>query len=118
METQKSITDWQIETFGEDTRIAKTVVLRTFEEMVELCHAAGLDPRDLHDSITDIYGKSKLPNIANIAEELADVSIMLNGTASCYNVNLQEVTDLKMSINRNRKWYRRPDGHLQHKDGE
>lgn len=115
METQESISQWQIETFGDDSRNPKTMVTRTFEEMVELCHAAGLRRDDLMDIIHEVYNKDKT---SVLAEEFADVAIMLAGTASCCWVDLQTVIDHKMEINRNRKWYRREDGHLQHKEGE
>ena len=91
-ETQESITKWAEETFG----IAKsclTIINRATEEIVEMRDNALID--DKHP---------------DIAEELADVFIVLYQVAAILGVDLHEEIDKKMAINRARKWKLRGDG--------
>lgn len=89
-EDQASITAWAVETFGRPTPLR--CALRTNTEMAEL--------------LNTIYMSSALPEVA---DELADVQIMLYQLASSLRVNLASTVEVKMITNRNRKWAK--DGH-------
>ena len=92
-ETQKAIEQWRLETFG----VARKSVLaaRMNEEVAELLLAiAQLD--------SDAY------------KEIADVYIVLVCLAEQYGVDLQQLVDAKMNVNRSRKWDVQSGGVGQH----
>lgn len=101
-ETQQSITEWGIKTFGKPRR--ETLIARLNKEMEEILELA-LSARRLKT-------KRKL-----IGKELADLHIVLVQVASAYGVTLHEEVDGKMIINRNRAWVMTGKGVGQHVKG-
>lgn len=85
-ETQATITQWCEETFGPAKSNAR-LIARANEEMAELIRDSADDDRH-----------------PNIPEEMADVVIVLFRVATRMGVDLQEVINAKMMINRARKW--------------
>lgn len=85
-ETQNSIVAWIEATFGPVPTNAR-IVSRANEEMAELLRCVTLD--DAHP---------------DLAEEMADVVIVLYRLAKNLGVNLQEEVDRKMAKNRSRSW--------------
>src|SRR5690606_8854469 len=92
-ETQKTIYDWAIATFGqpaEGSRGRYAVIERTIGEMREFA-ALSADG-------------SLEPTPAEIADEAADVVIMLYQVCQLYGVDLATAVEMKMEKNRRRKW--------------
>lgn len=85
-EDQASITQWIEETFGPAGSNAR-VVARANEEMAEVLKSVTID--DCHPSL---------------AEEMADVVIVLYRVATRLGVDLHGEIDKKMAVNRARKW--------------
>lgn len=52
--------------------------------------------------------------VEELADELADLDIILNGIASLLGINLIEARNAKMKINRARKWMITTAGHGYH----
>lgn len=104
-ETQRSISDWAWETFGQPA-LGSRYVERAKEEMRELKDAC------------DIYeaGKAGNPTDARerIVEELADVFIVLYPLAELCGFDLDKAIDKKMRINRMRQWKTDGSGTGQH----
>lgn len=98
-ETQQTISTWARKTFG-DARVG-TLVARCNEEMAELIAAA------MTISVSD-------ETFSKIAEECADVYIVLCQVAESVGVDLDEQVDRKMAKNRVRKWKVGPGGIGQH----
>lgn len=95
-ETQASISRWADETFGPVSSNAR-VAARANEEMAELLRALTSD---------DAHPKA--------AEEVADVFIVLYRVATRLGVDLHEVIDAKMAVNRARVWATDGTGHGYH----
>lgn len=85
-ENQATITRWIEETFGPAGSNAR-VVARANEEMAEL--------------LKDVTSDDAHPNLAN---EMADIVIILYRVATRLGVNLLEEVDKKMAVNRARAW--------------
>ena len=85
-ENQKSISDWIEQTFGPVGSNAR-VVARANEEMAELIRSVTIDD-----------------NHPDLAEEMADVVIVLYRAATRLGVDLHQEIDRKMAVNRGRKW--------------
>lgn len=85
-ETQATVSEWAESTFGPSGSNIR-VAARANEEMAELLR---------HLSATDTSPLA--------AEEVADVVIVLYRLATLLNVNLVEMIDKKMAINRTREW--------------
>ncbi len=94
METQRSIFDWQLETFGPPKLMRSAT--RINEEVAELL---------VHMSLDDYM---KIPG------ELADIAILITGLAAAMWIDLQGEVDKKMAINRKRRWGPVIGGHAQH----
>jgi len=116
-ETQKTISDWGLETFGKAQDRA-ILIGRTAQEMIEalqlvlpsdvgvrLDAATRVAIRDVRESPLDEE---------YIREEAADVLIVLYQVATAYGFDLHAEVDRKMEINRNRKWKVDKDGVGQH----
>lgn len=89
-ETQRTITDWQRDTFGKTTAWhAFQRMQKEYWELRDIVHAAENGLKVGHDQV---------------AGELADVLITLYRVAECCGIDLHAATDAKMSVNRNRKW--------------
>lgn len=99
METQASIANWSRQTFGEALTLA-TIAARANQEMAELIR------------------KTTAPNTdhAAIAEECADVLIVLYRLVEACGFDMHEEVNRKMSINRQRTWHLDGDGCGQHKE--
>lgn len=99
-ENQESIEAWRVKTFG-PTASAVHIVHRARLEMDELLFAAS---------------RPKPPG--EIVEEAADVVIILMGVAAVCGLDLMEAVDVKMAVNRLRKWKPAGDGtgHHYHED--
>lgn len=95
-ENQKSISEWAEETFGPAGSNAR-VAARANEEMAELL-------RKLTANDTE----------SSAGEEIADVVIVLYRLATRMGVDLSEAINVKMAINRNRKWNLDNTGHGYH----
>lgn len=98
-ETQPSISKWALETFGEAGSNLR-VAVRANEEMAELLRCLSVD--DEHEQA---------------GEELADVIIVLNRLATRLGVDVEDVVDRKMAINRTRRWRKDGSGHGYHVRG-
>jgi NTP pyrophosphatase (non-canonical NTP hydrolase) len=95
-ETGKSISDWATETFGQsgsDSRVAA----RALEEMAEL----------LRKTTAGEAGQA-------VADECADVVIVLARLAWRNGADIFEAVDRKMQINRQRRWKLDGSGHGYH----
>ena len=103
-ETQRSITQWAQKQFGASV---SEVALRMNLEVAELLSIAALHREPVSPE------EHRL-----IAEELADVEIMLRQVAEMCGVNLQNAVNWKMRINRQRAWTRLPGGRHQHVENE
>lgn len=85
VETQRTISAWATGTFGKASR--QVIVDRAQEEMRELTEAV----------------REGQP-VADIAEEAADVAIVLLHLAQDLGIDLNSAIDAKMAKNRKRKW--------------
>ena len=92
VETQASVSAWARDTFGVATTNAR-VAARANEEMAELLRA--LTVNDFNPDAPD---------------EIADVVIVLYRLAERMDVDLHDLIDRKMKVNRARKWSVGPDG--------
>ncbi len=86
VETQESISKWIKQTFGE-ARSNSRIVARANEEMAELLS----------------YSTSN-DNHEKIAEEIADIFIVLYEVATNVGVDIHKEVNQKMEVNRARKW--------------
>ena len=92
MENQKSISEWAISTFGEPEN-GFVLMEKLKEELYEL--AARIN----------IYVNDPLRvNFRGVADEIADIVIMAYQICNRYGLDLHEVIDQKMAVNRKRKW--------------
>lgn len=99
METQETITAWSRQTFGEALSLA-TIAARANQEMAELIR------------------KTTAPHTdhAAIAEECADVLIVMYRLVEACGFDIHEEVNRKMEINRKRIWHLDGDGCGQHKE--
>lgn len=95
-ETQESIEEWRLNTFGPSMSTMR-IAARANEEMSELLRALSVDD-----------GNPKA------AVEIADVVIVLYGVATRLGVDLHAEVDKKMEINRARRWALDGTGHGYH----
>jgi NTP pyrophosphatase (non-canonical NTP hydrolase) len=113
-ETQETIGRWARATFPGGDDQSPRHCLRLLEEVVELCRAAGASKRKILDTITlalrDDLVFRKLDPPEKIAEEMADVAIVLAVIAHRRGVDLQAEVDEKMRVNRSRTWKSHGDG--------
>jgi NTP pyrophosphatase (non-canonical NTP hydrolase) len=106
-ETQASIGQWADQTFGASSIKARWLrVCQEVDETTKLLRGGKSGP------LSD-----EAPGRAALAEELADVAITLYGLAHTAGIDLQAAVDLKMAINRARRWQRHGDGTGQHIEG-
>ena len=99
METQKTINEWAIKTFGYPTE--ERAIARMLEEVEEL---KNIDVKDYNKSFDEI------------SSECADILITLYQVANVFSFDLHTCVDYKMQINRARKWKIAGDGTGQHED--
>ena len=98
-ETTQTISDWAEKTFGVAGSNAR-VAARANEEMAELLRKV--------TSVTDRSAEDL------IAQECADVVIVLHRLARRCGYDLYEAVDAKMEINRQREWKQDGSGHGYH----
>ena len=96
-ENQQTISQWADATFGNAGSNIR-VAARANEEMAELLRALSVDD-----------------NNKMAPEEIADVVIVLYRLADRMGIDLHGTIDLKMRVNRQRKWKRDGSGHGYHK---
>ena len=96
-ETSQTIAQWGSETFG-DAASVKAYAIRAQEELAELIEA-------IENSEPD----------RNIALEAADVTILLHRVAGTLGLELYDVVNEKMEVNRGRKWTPSGNGVGQHR---
>ena len=119
-ETQQSVGEWIDQTFPGTDPESPRKSIRALEEMVELCLASGATQTDVIEAISKaIRATPHSPQPEKIAEEAADVLIVLYGVAHMRGFDLQAEIDRKMAVNRSRQWAARGDGTGYHiKTGE
>ena len=98
-ETQKTISDWGIKTFGYP-KSTKIVVDRMIKEVNELEELSNMD---MNDAVYD-----------DMVDECADIYIVLCQVMNTMGYDLHSCVDHKMYINRARKWKLNQDGTGQH----
>ena len=96
-ETQLTISAWADETFGDGGSPARGAA-RANEEMAELLAELTKDE----------------PDYVRVADELADIVIVLYRVATKCEVGLMAEIDRKMAINRSREWRQDGSGHGYH----
>ncbi len=104
-ETQSSITQWADETFGK-IQDPKTAIKRLLEEVKEFT--------DYAEAILELPGPPNALQQIDLVKEIADIIIVSYRLASIWNMDLQLNVDLKMSINRGRRWKKDGTGHGYH----
>lgn len=97
IETQKTINEWAMVTFGPVKNLHRAID-RMVEEVNEL--------QDQAEADIDDFDK--------ISNECADILITLYQVASTFGFDLHACVDHKMQINRGRKWKIAGDGTGQH----
>jgi NTP pyrophosphatase (non-canonical NTP hydrolase) len=103
METQASISEWAIKTFGEPES-GLVLVERLKEEVYELA------------AVCAVYNNTKSMLALNkMVEEIADVVIVAYQVCNWYGVNLHDMVNKKMEKNRKREWRITKPGVGQHK---
>lgn len=95
-ETQATIEQWRLQTFGPSPSVAR-MAARANEEMAELLRAIASD---------------RTPE--EIVQEAADVLIVLYGVAEMCGHDLHAAVDAKMAVNRSREWRLTDRGHGRH----
>lgn len=96
IETQKTISQWALETFGPSGNNASCAG-RANKEMAELVNALTCDD-----------------NHPKAVEEIADVVICLYRLAERLGGDLMQAVDEKMTVNRARRWHVDAYGHGKH----
>lgn len=110
-ETQRSVHRWRLETFGSGADRIR-VFGRMLEEVAELGEKLGADSfgaarlRALAQEFQVDGAVWPSGDRAKIADELADVLIVLYGLAGDLGADLLTEVDKKMKINRRRRWTR------------
>jgi hypothetical protein len=104
METQKTISEWGFKTFGYP-KSPVFIIDRLLKEVDEL-----KDLKEQAEKYNDlVYSK--------IADECADIHIMLCQVMAVLGYDLPSCVNHKMEINRGRKWEVKGDGTGQHIKG-
>jgi NTP pyrophosphatase (non-canonical NTP hydrolase) len=98
VETQKSISEWGVKTFGYPTRARS--IARMLDEVGEL--------ESIH------VGDENIDKFIEVSDECADILITLYQVANTFGFDLHACVDHKMQINRARKWKIAGDGTGQH----
>lgn len=122
-ETQSTIHAWATETFPGGEAMDPRFAERFFEEAVELCLEAGVEPGRLADILSHETAKksgeefasiglwdSGFANPARVPAEAADVLITLYVLAGKRGFDLHAEVDRKHKINVARRWHAKGDG--------
>lgn len=102
-ETQKTISDWGIKTFGYPRDII-VIIDRMLKEVEELKY--WIDLGESGYNINTVYDK--------MSDECADIYIVMCQVMNTMGFDLHSCVDHKMEINRVRKWKSNEDGTGQH----
>ncbi|SRR5260221_9512849 len=117
---------WHLENGGHGGRLAGHA-LRLLNEAVELCVAAGATSDEVYDRVKDelnkvydrgvtdpgLLGRRFKHGPEELAEEIADVQILLNVLAHhAGHANTRPLVDAKLDVLRQRKWEVDGDGVL------
>lgn len=130
-ENQSTIHRWVQETFPGNDPTSPRKTLRMLDEAVEAAIAAGATYLEIVDLVNSVIGKHidrsqkdlvsverltrRAPvDVQSLADEAADVLIVLYGMAALYGFDLHAEVDRKMEINRDRKWIANGDGTGRH----
>ncbi len=105
METQNSITFWSDKTFGNKhpAEVAARMSVEVAELVAGLATVATVPVEDMDPDL-----------VTELQKECADVFIMLAQVAEKLQVELSDVVNFKMKVNRERAWTRSPSGKMQH----
>ncbi len=109
-EDQTSIGAWIDDTFPGGVAHSPRKAIRALEEMVELCVMAGASNAEIMTAIRKALDENKQADPSKVAEEAADVVIVLYGLAHLDSFDLHAHIDAKMQKNRKRKWKPNGDG--------
>jgi hypothetical protein len=118
-ETQATVYGWIQETFPGTDPESPRKSIRALEEMVELCLASGASPVEIRYAIERAINSAwsisinrfeHRPTPDKIADEAADVLIVLYGVAGMRGFDLHAEVDRKMAVNRARRWAANGDG--------
>lgn len=110
MENQESITRWADDTFGpkHPAEIAARMNVEMAELVAGLATVAAVPVEDMDPEL-----------VGELQKECGDIYIMLVQVAEKLQVDLRDVTNYKMKVNRSRQWCRSPSGKIQHvEEGE
>jgi NTP pyrophosphatase (non-canonical NTP hydrolase) len=109
-ESQQSISEWGVHTFGKVADSA-TLVGRALEEYAELMSLLLPDEigAKFQEMVDSLRARIRTPTATvpashSISDELADVVVVLMQAAEGYGVDLLGAVDHKMKVNRARKW--------------
>lgn len=111
MESQRSIADWRQSVFGKSDEPAAVLcrALVEFGELMELLvddEASAALREAIQQCVFDV-GWTDDPiaiDAGEVADEMADVMIVLFGAADDWGIDLMKAVDRKMQINRRRTW--------------
>lgn len=115
-ETQATVRAWARATFPGGADRDPRTAQRMLEEVVELCHAAGMHRVEMIRTVRDACrkfpeaGLSRCPEPDDVGPEAGDVLVTLYVVADRWGVDLHEHCDRKMAINRAREWHALGDG--------
>lgn len=119
-ETQETVYQWMNETFPGIDPESPRKAMRALEEMIELCLVSGATPTQIVAAVTLAVHKeaTKAGQGHNesrfepdkIPAEAADVDIVLDGIAGMRGFDRAEQKNLKMAVNRARRWKANGDG--------
>lgn len=98
IETQQTINEWAVKTFGPVKSEYRSVqrMLQEVKELEDICNSSGIDDMD------------------EVSNECADILITLYQVATTFGFDLHACVDHKMQINRARRWKIAGDGTGQH----
>lgn len=117
-EDQQSISDWGTHTFGQvkDPAVLVGRALEEFGELVLLLMETRAG-RKFQEVLASVQARLRTPEYRDeslIADELADILVVLYQAAEGYGVDLLGAVDNKMKTNRSRKWKITQSGVGQH----
>lgn len=110
-ETQETVGRWVEETFPGGDPESPRKALRALEECVEMCVAAGAAAIEVREAVSKALAENphgRRPE--KVAQEAADVLIVLYGLAHLRGFDLSDAIDQKMKTNRQRRWRALGDG--------
>lgn len=98
--TQKQITKWAIDTFGDP------------DDITDIIDRAGVEFDEMVDAAYN--AKQGIEDYGHVIEEIADVFIILCQYCEHMGFDLQDAVDAKMDLNSTRSWIKTGNGVGQH----